>query len=265
VYIDLSLIYERELSEEDKKGAALAREMLEELEKAGGFEDLGELPGVVRVVGLRRGTPEYESVFEGLPPEEKPRRLDTLSSLYPFHMGAGRSLSKANAARLHVAAERRDVAAFVAAFEQGLALARVYVHEPSLMGRLVGISMMQLAAERAQDALRGGWSDSALLDGLDSAMRRQLVWPSVRLVAEGARLEMFDVCRGAFDSRGEILREGREFVNSMVQFRQDVEVPSELAGRERTVKANIRLVISASNTPRSVLLSSLRDQRPSAK
>lgn len=85
-----------------------------------------------------------------------PQDLPLLEVTLP-HLGQCRELARLNAARMAHAARTGDQAAFLAAFEQNLWMARrVAASHPVLICRMVGVAIESLGLERGRDAAMAG-------------------------------------------------------------------------------------------------------------
>lgn len=125
-------------------------------------------------------------VYREFPPGEF-----LMMSLYP-DLGPSRALSRACAAEFRVALEegRNDDA--IRAARHTLALARISMHQPILVGYLVGISQAQLVIEQAREA--------ALADELNTETARRLLGvlndfkqPGTANALRGEELGMLDL------------------------------------------------------------------------
>jgi len=204
---DFALIYAppADITERDSLNLALSLKLLDEYRAAGVSDKLAIIPSTARAVRARPGSQEYDRAVRAMGAAQADDSWDgkifgvLLSELAPT-----RALARINAARMHRAAEARDTQTFLSAFEQTLAIARVCSHQPGAIDRLVACSVARLAADQAGKAVRAGWTDAAVIDGLAAALERQTKWPSLRLTIEGERLLALDTCRWLFDGDGKL-------------------------------------------------------------
>jgi hypothetical protein len=113
-----------------------------------------------------------------------------------------RSIARANAARMYLAAKANDSDEFVAAFEQNLALARVLATQGTVLDRLIAGAIDALTVRRLQRHLMAGEVDAPtcreLLRVLDRLGGRLPLSASI----EGERLAFLDVVQRTHSDDG---------------------------------------------------------------
>lgn len=126
------------------------------------------------------------TVYREIPPGDL-----LMMSLYP-DLGPSRALARACAAEFRVALEEGRVDDAVRAAQHTLALSRISMHQPILVGYLVGMSQAQLVIEQVREA--------ALADELDAETARRLLdvlndfkQPGVANALRGEELGMLDL------------------------------------------------------------------------
>jgi hypothetical protein len=118
------------------------------------------------------------------------------------NLASTRSLARARASSMRLAAVRGDAAEQVRAFEHLLAIARAESSQPILIERLVGMAIAQLATGELRHELAERPIDEATGRALLAAMDRQVRWPSMALRFEGERLFMRDMIQHCFTDDG---------------------------------------------------------------
>ena len=134
------------------------------------------------------------------PPQEGP----LLDILLP-HLGDARALARAQAARIHVAAERGDVEEWLTAIEETFVIARQVGGMGFLLDYLVGIAMQSLGRAVLMDTLlKHGVNDEATLDRIQAMIERELVDGAIPLerILNNERAFVEDIIQRSFTDNG---------------------------------------------------------------
>jgi hypothetical protein len=204
--LDFTVLYDREyrpirngMKKEDIERVtrgAIARA------KALGVDDLLDRAAAApRMARAKFGSPERAA-------EQKAAGTDgsfdgkMVSVLLP-ELGGFRFLARYGAARMSEAARDGDGAEFARAFEHALAVGRAASHQPTMIDRLVGLAIQELAFTRAMDEMRRFKPAEAELERMRTALERQTgTLPGAALAIEGERLLALDACRWVFNADG---------------------------------------------------------------
>jgi hypothetical protein len=162
---------------------ARAREGQAALRAAGVFSRLADLTTARRAV---RPLPDTGHMLEVLLPE----------------LGKARQIARAQAGRMALASESGDDADFVAAYEETLALARLFGHQFTLIDHLVALAIEALALDRLREHLADHPFEQATLRALLDATDRQMPLPPLSLPFEGERLSCLDTIQWTHTDNG---------------------------------------------------------------
>jgi hypothetical protein len=117
-------------------------------------------------------------------------------------LGDIRQIARVSVVRMRLAAERGDGPAAVRSFRHALALARAVAHQFTLLDRLVGLAVLDLAINELRfEVAEGRWRDRGTLLGFAEAMDEFLPLPSPSLAFEGERLSALDAVRAVYEGR----------------------------------------------------------------
>jgi hypothetical protein len=114
-------------------------------------------------------------------------------------LGTTRSLARICAARMTIAREHNDRDSFIAAFEQGLALARIVRHQPFIIDGMVANAVESLMFNQLVDALQAPIPPE-WLDGVAAAMARQRTDVPITFQLEGERISSTDSIAWVFSN-----------------------------------------------------------------
>lgn len=179
----------------------VATAALDELDRAGVFDLLDRAADAPRAARSRLDSPERDGERAALGSTDK-WNGNLMGAMLP-EIQSIRTLARACAARMHVAAGAKDPDAFVRALTQGLALSRAEFHQPWMIDAMVGASIRELIVTRAIADLGELELSAAQLETLQAAVDTQTRGlPGADFGVRGERLALLDMCRWAFDSRG---------------------------------------------------------------
>ncbi len=206
--VDLTVLYDREyrpihngMKKEDIE--RVTRGAMAQARARGVDDVLDRAAAAPRMARARLGTPERAAEQKAAGPDDAwDGRL--VMTLLP-ELGGFRFLARYSAARMSEAARAGDGAEFARAFEHALAAGRAASHQATVIDRLVGLAIQELAVSRAMDELRRFKPAEAELERMRAALERQTgTLPGVAFAIEGERLIALDACRWVFNSDGRV-------------------------------------------------------------
>ncbi len=171
-------------------------------EEAAGHEQKRQI--AIKALGLmrERGVIEGLGRLSGVKKAVRPRGHGLLISQVNTDLAISRSIARANAARMHLAAKAGDADEFVGAFENTLSLARIVGTQGAMLDRLVANAIDALAARRVQLHVMANEVDEATCGRLLDVIDRVGARPSVGASMEGERLSFLDVVQATHSDNG---------------------------------------------------------------
>jgi len=164
---------------------AMVRDAVERLREGGAFNRLAEAaecPNVIR---------PWPGIDEG----------PLLGALLP-DLAQSRQLARARMASMHLALENGDMDEVVAAFEQTMALGRIFSHQPTIIDSLVGQAIAALASRQLRYALLEHELDAPTLRRLLDVARDEAGIGPMDVGLEGERRFMLDMIQRTYTGGG---------------------------------------------------------------
>lgn len=145
----------------------------------------------------------------------RPKPTGRFIDLLLPELGAIRDMARANAARMRIARESKDAGEFVAAFEQNMAMGRMFSREPILISQLVGYAIVSLAASELADAVVSGDIPPGALEALAAAIDRSTPMQPISWGIDGELLCTLDTIQWTHTDDGK--GSGRRIATEMHQ------------------------------------------------
>ncbi len=174
----------------------------------------------VEAIGMLRDLGAFEAMAaasaEPYAMRPTPDASPLLEVLLP-DLGRTRQLARANAARMFLATRAGDGGEFARAYEDSLAMGRIWTYQTVFIEHLVGFAITALAnGELIRDCMEREWDEATLKQCL-AALDRQRAWMGgLEIAVEGERLMALDTIQWSHtdDGRGS----GRLIPGAIVPF-----------------------------------------------